>query len=357
MHILDRYLIKQFLTPALLSISGLSLLFLSSIIFDLSAQLIVRKVHPYLVFLLALYKLPTVLVTALPVGCFFGMVLSLLKLAKDKELLVMQMAGCSPWRLLLPYLIAALTVSGAAFFLDECVITKTNSKAELVLRRIIFDAPPPQLMQNVFFREENRYYFIGKMYPNNQDFQNIFIFEVKNTRINNLIIAQTGSYQNKVWTLNNGRNYEFDQNGHLEKETAYALLQIKNQAREESLLQVEKTPQDMSRAELASYIKELESQGIEVVSYWVDYHLKATLPLAVFFFAFLGLPLVMRVRAQAKVYPAALCVGIVFLYYVISATSASAGRAHLLTPIWAAWLPPLIFLLLGSIIILWVNND
>jgi lipopolysaccharide export LptBFGC system permease protein LptF len=72
MRILDRYLIKQFLTPALLSISGLSLLFLSSIIFDLSARLIVRKVHPYLVFLLALYKLPAVLVTALPVGCFWA---------------------------------------------------------------------------------------------------------------------------------------------------------------------------------------------------------------------------------------------------------------------------------------------
>jgi len=217
MLIINRYLLKSLLPPTLLGISGLSLLFVSSIIFELSAYLIVRKVHPYLVFLLALYKLPGVLIMALPIGLFFGALFALGKLSVDNEILILRMAGVSLGKLLAPYLVVALLVSGASFAVNEFVVTKANSKAELVMRRIIFDSPPPELLQNVFFRDKERYYFIGRILPDSGEFQNVLIFEVDQHKIRHLLTAPTGSYQGKQWALQDGASYEFDGNGHLKR--------------------------------------------------------------------------------------------------------------------------------------------
>jgi len=113
----------------------------------------------------------------------------------------------------------------------------------------------------------------------------------------------------------------------------------------------------MSRAELAEYIDSLHKQGIQTAYYQVEYHLKAATPLAAFIFVLLGAPLIIRVRAPQKMPTAAACVGLVVIYYVLSAASASAGRAHILSPAYAAWLPTVFFLFMGAIAFWWANNE
>ncbi len=347
MLVIDRYLLASLLKPLTLSIAGLSLLFLSSVIFEMGTYLIVRRVHPYLVGLLLIYKLPGVLVMTLPIGSLFGMLFVLGKMARDRELMIFRMSGLRTGRILLPYLTVAVLLSGLSYLLNETVVVKVNGKAAEIVRRIIFDTPPPELMQNIFFADKDRRYFISHIAPATKTMRGVMIFELKEGKMGRLITAEYAFAANETWQLHNAVAYEFDPQGRVKYEARSAEMTVAEARPDEHVFQVGKSSQDMSRGELADFIADLRGRGIQTLSYEVDFHLKAAMSLAPFVFVLLGAPLICRVRNNEKLYTALLCVAIVTGYYIAASLAAAAGRAHILPPFWAAWAPPLAFSLLG----------
>lgn len=347
MLVIDRYLLASLIKPLILSVAGLSLLFLSSAIFEMGTYLIVRRVHPYLVGLLLLYKLPAVLVATLPMGSLFAMLFVLGKMARDRELMIIRMSGLRTCRILLPYLAVAVLLSGLSHLLSEAVVVKVNGKAAQIVRRIIFDTPPPELMQNVFFADKDRHYFIGHIAPATKTMRGVMIFELKEGKMSRLVTAEYGFAAGEDWQLHNAVAYEFDRQGRLQYQAASAELTVAGARPGEHVFRVGKSSDDMTSGELRQFIAELRSKGIQTRSYEVDYHLKAAMSLTPLVFALFGAPLISRVKSNEKIYTALLCVTIVTGYYVAASLSAAAGRANILPPLWAAWAPPLAFSLLG----------
>lgn len=351
MHIIDRYLLASLVKPLLVSIAGLSLLFLSSIIFEMGTYLIVRRVHPYLVALLLIYKIPSVLIMTLPIGSFFAMLFALGQMAKDREITIFRMAGMRTARILAPYLTLSVLLCGIAYSINEFVISQVNIKAEQIIRRIIFDTPPPELMQNVFFADKQRYYFIGNIAPATKTMQSVMIFELKEGKMEKLVTAEYGFADSQSWKLHNSISYEFDKQGRIKFESRSAEIVVAEARPDDQVFQVGKSAQDMNRRELKELIVDLKSKGIQTASYEVDYFLKAATPFASLVFVLLGLPLIIRVRRNERLITALICVCIVVSYYVIASLSAAAGRAYLLSPLWAAWLPTVAFSLSGMILL------
>jgi lipopolysaccharide export system permease protein len=294
---------------------------------------------------------------AIPIGTLFGMLFAIGRLAKDRELAVFQMTHIKSIRLFLPYLIIGLLLSLLSLFINEQVVPQVNNKAELVMRRIIFDNPPPELMKNVFFRDRDRFYYVGEIKPNSTQLQNIMIFEMRNGKMFKMTAAETGEREASVWNLHNGLNYEFDDAGHIKQESTYASIQLPVNNIDKSVYQLEKTAQDMNMAELRQFISTLKQQGIQTVSYEVDYYLKIANPLSTFIFALLGIPLISRIRGKEKLLMTGICIGIVLLYYILASSCAAAGRANLVSPILAAWIPNGLFMITGGILFWWVDND
>ncbi|MDT8903571.1 LptF/LptG family permease [Anaeroselena agilis] len=347
MLVIDRYLLTSLAKPLILSIAGLSLLFLSSAIFEMGTYLIVRRVHPYLVGLLLLYKLPSVLVATLPMGSLFAMLFVLGKMARDRELMIVRMSGLRTGRILLPYLAVAVLLSGLSHLLNEAVVVKVNGRAAEIVRRIIFDTPPPELMQNVFFADKDRRYYIGHIAPATKTLRGVMIFELKEGKMSRLITAEYGFAASEDWLLHNAVAYEFDPQGRLRYQAASAELTVTGARPGEHVFRVGKSADDMTSGELRRFIDDLRVKGIHTLSYEVDYHLKSAMSVTPLVFALFGAPLISRVKSHEKVYTALLCVTIVTGYYVIASLSAAAGRASLLPPLWAAWAPPVGFSLLG----------
>lgn len=357
MKILFRYQLKEQLKPLLLSIAAISLLFLSGIVFDMGNYIIVRKVSPQLVGQLLLYKIPSVFLMTLPVAVLCSTLFVLGRMAKDWELSTIRMAGVPCWKIALPYVVVALIVSSISFYTNEHIIPTVNSKAEVAMRKVMFESPPPELMQNVFFREKDRCYFINRINPQTKELENIMIYELDKGKVQKIITAVRGSYQDKLWVLADGVIHEFDANGHMVYESDFSKLQVVAEGTDEGLFRVDRTPQDMNREELKEYIASIKEKGIPTAYYEVEYYVKVSLHLAPVLFVLMGVPLIVRGTIRDKLFASALCIGIAFSYYICSSACSAAGRVQTLTPIMAAWLPNMVFLGLGILGLWWADRE
>ena len=119
MRLLDRYLLRELLTPLAFCLGGFLVFWVA---FDLfsglrqlqDAQLTVGEIAWYYVM-----KMPDLLVVVMPIGLLLALLYALTTHARHHELTAIRAAGVSVWRLALPYLVVGLAFSVALFFISE----------------------------------------------------------------------------------------------------------------------------------------------------------------------------------------------------------------------------------------------
>ena len=103
----------------------------------------------------------------------------------------------------------------------------------------------------------------------------------------------------------------------------------------------------MSSRELQKQIQILENAGVDTKNFEVDYHVKFSLPFSGLIFAIMGVPLGIRFSRGGKAPGIIISIVLVFLYYVLYSLFRSLGRGGLILPIASAWVPNILFALLG----------
>lgn len=357
MRILFYYQFTEQWKPLLLSIAGISLLFLSGVLFDMSSYLIVRKVPARQVADLLFYKLPSMYVMAAPIAAMFSALFVLGRMDKDGEIIAMRMAGMPCRKIILPYVAVALLVSGVSLGLGELVVPEYNQKAELIVRKIIFNTSSAVMMEDVFFREKDKIFYIGRIDPQSKVLQNVLIYEINDGKVHKVTTAATGSYQESLWSLENGLSHEFDQQGHMVKEVGFSKLQIAVEQYDEKLLGGQRSAQDLTRKELTEQIERCQQIGISASGYEVEYHLRTSLHLSAVLFVLFGAPLLLSLKRKDKMTMAIICVAIALCYYVFSSACAAYGGVRKLPPWVAGWLPDGVFLGLSFVGLWWAERE
>jgi len=94
----------------------------------------------------------------------FSTILSLTQLVKNNEFTAMRIGGIGLHRIMVPFLILAIFISGLTYFINERVVPWTNHRSENIVRRIILQDGIPTLQSGVFFKGvEYRYLYINQM--------------------------------------------------------------------------------------------------------------------------------------------------------------------------------------------------
>src|SRR5437867_9242906 len=158
MRLLDRYLLRELLTPFCYCLMGILIFWIS---FDLYSELNeFQRNHLNAVDVLQFYlvQLPEMLVfPLLPVVLLLALLYALTNHARYHELTAMRAAGISLWRLALPYLGVGLLLSLAASVMNELWAPQSGEAAQRILtRHIAPETPVPQRQweHKVFFTNE-----------------------------------------------------------------------------------------------------------------------------------------------------------------------------------------------------------
>ena len=115
----------------------------------------------------------------------------------------------------------------------------------------------------------------------------------------------------------------------------------------ESLLELQKKPEEMSYFELETFIKDMTTIGAEVRKWIVELYLKISYPFANFIIILFGAPIAARKRRSGTAVGIGISLLICFVYFLFIRIGQVMGHQGALSPWLGAWLGNIIFGIAG----------
>lgn len=147
---IDRYILKEMMLPIIFGVSLFTFMFMIDIITMISETLIVKSVPFIEIMTMFSYLTPAILVETVPMGIFFGIMITYNGMSSSSEVVAMQASGISLNRMIkVPLIIGMITTAGVYLF-QESVLTVAQDKAERLMRKIAYTKPASQLKPKKF---------------------------------------------------------------------------------------------------------------------------------------------------------------------------------------------------------------
>lgn len=369
LRLVDRYLVREMLFPFALAVAGFVLFIILNLIPQLSDFMLDRNISVKVLFQMLGYRLPELLVYGLPVGVLFAIFWALGRLSHDRELIALQAAGYSLRRLMLPVVFMGLITTIAAFAVGELWMPWGNHRYYDLLREIFFMRSTPQIRESTFIKlSETAYAYIERYDPQTKKLVNVMVFDKGggeylpelNARFPKIIVAAEGVWDGEYWRLQNGRLHKLRDDGQFEYSATFERLSIRAGPYLHRVFLEQRTPHEMGIAELARQIRLLQEHGLGVESLIVDLHSKIAVPFSALIFALFGAPLSLifvqggapRGRAAGVI----ISVLLVACYQGLLLWLSTLGKRGVISPIIAPWLPNVLFLGIGVVLLIWLDQ-
>jgi lipopolysaccharide export system permease protein len=346
MNILDRYIIKEYLTVILLilvSIISIYLIidFFGKIRMFMSNSATVRQIAAHFFFMI-----PFIISQTTPAVVLLATLMTFGTLSKHNEIVAMKANGISLYRMALPVMAIGVLISVFLFLFSEFVTPQSYYKAEYIRRIEV------QKREALGTFKQNQIWYRGS-----KGIYNFKMFDINTNTLNGITInyldegfnltkrvdADKAEWKNNQWIFHNVLITTFHEG------TFPALERAATKA-----LELPETPADFNTAqkdadkmsffELWAYIQKLQSDGYDATRYLVDLHGKVAISLVSILLVVIGICFSLRSERSGGV-SQSIGAGIVigFSYWLIFAFSLSLGRSGTIPPIPAAWLANILF--------------
>jgi len=299
-----------------------------------------------------LLKLPLMVAQLMPVACLAGVLLGLGMLNRNGELLALQGLGISRAGIAAPLLLVSALLSLAAFGLNESVVPAATKRSKYLLYSVIQKQPGYGFVIKNWLRTRDCFVAVTAYDGLHKRLLGIRIFEVApNYTLRAIYSAEAADWNGAQWNFSGLKVLNVGRRGAV---TGAAPREFHLDAQPADFSFVLLTPEEYSLSELDAYIAKLRRNGLEPGSYLVDRDVKYAQPLSCLILMFCGLALsldpVPRSSSTGRAFSLGLGIGIT--YWVTLGFTTSFGRSGLMAPWLAAWLPNILFSLLGAALFL-----
>jgi LPS export ABC transporter permease LptG len=357
-RILDRYIVKEVMSFVALTASALTIMLIVRTLFYSMDLLINEKVAWLYVIKLLLYRLPAFLVLTFPMSLLASSELAIGRLSSDGEITAMRAGGISLRRIIIPFVASALVISILSFLINDYIVPEANRAHQNIVQENVLKRGPSYIRRNVFFRDaENRYFYINRFNEENMTMQDIMVYELSSREnFSRTITAKKSEWVADTWKLENGTIHNYDEEGKTTYEVNFAAIDIIVKEDLQKFFKNQREPFEMNSKELEQQISILQQAGADTKRLEVILHMKYSVPFSGLIFVLLGVPLGLRIKQGSKATGIIISIVLVFVYYVFVSATRSFGNGGVLDPALAAWLPNIIFAILGVILIFWAEK-
>lgn len=358
MRLLDRYVLRHFFQAYLYCIAGfISIWF----IFDVSDNIstfLDQRVSRVLILTYYLTQVPQILVILLPVALLLALLFSLGRMSRSNEIVSMLTAGVSLPRLIAPLLFAGFLTTGASTFLNYSLAPH----AEYAQKKLLEDPQSRRrqlgLRAQVFRnRTDNRTWFIQQFYPGQNVFHTVHV--VQQDAQDNIVknyIATSAVYhpESKAWEFKKVKIVSYDEAGNITEINPYT----------ESLMITDwsETPFRLSSAnvraeylsvpELRDYLQ-FNNDFPDTLLAPFETHLahRLALPWSCLVVTLIAAPLAIGYSRRGILSSVAAAILLIFSMNFVMHLFLALGEGARINAWAAAWIPNLMFGLLGLILI------
>lgn len=350
MRILDRYLLREFSSYLALGLFGFVAILLVVEMFQRIDVFLDEHTAPLLVARYMAYQAPEKIVQILPVAVLLATFLALGQLNKFGELAAMRSAGLSLMRILAPVFAFAVALTIGVFAFNEFVVPAANQARDRTLRQDIEGVRHEEQTEraDVTYLGEGGRIFLMRLYLiRERRMHEVSLQEFRANQLYRRIDAAEGSWDGGHWVFTSGIVRTFDEGA--ESARPFDRMTVTGiRERPEDFAREERSPAQMSWAELRRYVMRLRASGARVAGHLVDLHLKLALPLVNLIVVMIGGAVATRLRSQSAALGFGLSIAIAIAYYAFVRLGQAFGHTGGLPPYVAAWSGNAVFGLVGA---------
>lgn len=301
-------------------------------------------------------SLPEMISVTIPVTCLVASVFTYGMMVQRKEWLVFKSSGLSLYRLALPILFVGLFMSIGSFFFENNIVIKNNKTKNELREKYInknrSKGGDKSIYENVYFQKNQDYLIaIEKYNKTNQTIVNLNFIELNDGKMIRRIDSKKSIWEpgEEKWKVRDYSIREFDNSG---SERMIAT------SKQDSLLNLNFIPEDINQIgssseevsynQLKSQIVTLKSNGVNTIKWEVDLHYKISYSFISLIIIFCGIPLSVFRSNTTLAFGGGLSLATIFAYIVLLKFGQSLGYAGVLSPFLAAWFSNIIFIILGT---------
>lgn len=279
MGILDRYIGKTIFAATFLSL--FVLMGLSGIIKFVEQMSNVGKgtFDIWTAAYFVLLKMPLELTIFFPMAALIGALIGLGSLASSSELVVMQSAGMSKFRIATAVLKTAVPMVLAVMLIAEFVAPSAEKLAYEIKDEARHGESYTENKYGVWVKDGADFISVGRMNSESELFNiQMYMFN-KKMQLQTALLAQKGVFQGDHWQLSNISKTKFL--GDKTEAVTMPNYNWKTDLTPTKLEVILSDPEKMSMRNVYSYIKYLEGNEQDASSYWLTFWRKAMLPFTI----------------------------------------------------------------------------
>jgi lipopolysaccharide export system permease protein len=354
---LDRYIFAEFFKIFVPFALGFPVLVVIIDLVDNLDKYMNRNIPRGDIALSYLYWLPDSMFMILPAAVLFATVFSIGALTRHSEITAAKASGISFYRLILPIFVGALIATGLGLVLGELVP--------------IFNAKRLQLLQEdkhgrqssrfnfVYAAERGRVYKVGGLTVDNRTMEAVEI-ERRGRSADYptyLLTAESATYREPTpkqrgrWVLRRGSMHIIPDSNRNIVFTYETARDRHLRERPSELLATPKAPQEMGYRELGRYIAAMERSGSDVNELRVERMLKITIPVTCIVILLFGAPLATSTQRGGAAYGVGVSLGTTVVFLMLIQLMKAVGGKGLIPPDLAAWVPSIIFAVVGGFLL------
>ena len=344
---LDRYVFNEFWWIFVTTALGFPVLLIVIDITDNLNTYLQRNLPDSRIALSYLYWLPDSMFMVLPAAVLFATVFSIGALTRNSEITAAKASGISFYRLIAPIFLGALFAVGLGLVLGE-VAPHTNKRRLELLETQKF-ANNTDRFNFAYASDGGRVYKIAGLHLTSKKADGVEI-ERKGSGPDYpsyIVTAEQATYAPRGWKLGHGTmhiltgpttniTFVFD-----------SLYDKQFTEKPEDLNASPKAPAEMDYAELGRFIHAMERSGTDVNELRVERMLKIAIPVTSLVILLFGAPLATSTQRGGAAYGVGISLATTVIFLMLIQLTKAIGGKGLLPPELAAWLPSILFGVIG----------
>ena len=352
MRALDRYVLKEWLRIFLVTTFGFPVMI---VIVDLTEKLdtyMQRQIPVRDIAVSYLYGVPETMFQVLPAAVLFATVFTVSSFTRYSEITAAKASGISFHRFIRPLTLGAVFAMCIGFSLNVIIPPLNQKKLNLLQEQKFKDTG--ERYNFAFATGEGRTYKVGALHASRNMIENLEVERLgrDSTLPTMYAISEQAFYRrNAYWMMVRG-NLHIVPNATVDLVFTYdSLLDHAFTERPLELNAATKAPADMGWRELGRYIRALQRSGSDVNPLKVERMLKLAIPVTCIIILLFAAPLATSTQRGGAAWGIGVSLLTTVIFLVLVNLMRGFGGKGIISPDLAAWVPSLIFGVVGAVLL------
>lgn len=358
MKLIDKYLLRTFMLPFLYCLAAFVMLYVIFDLFDNLGDFVEAKTPYLLVVRYYLVLMPSVLIRIVPISLLLAVLYSLSSLTKNNEITAMRACGISILRLMVPFIGVGLLASLAVATVHETIGPGAAYWCFNFVKEQKRDDPDAVYVKRqlaIKYQTARRIWLLNEFDIRTYQMRGIELTQQRDDLSDEWKIqAKEGQWLDGRWWFRDVIEQKYDAESNPMGPPRFVPTQEMSALNETPALFLNelKDPEFLSSMELADYLEtHRHREPAALTRILVDLHYRLAEPWTCLVVTLLGIPFGAQTGRRGAFMGVAISIGLFFAYYVLIHVGVSLGK-NLLVPAWlGGWLPNLLFLGLGSVMV------